>query len=176
MFLAKKRGTPSQKRGISTDKVCLITGIERDGDCFMRVLNMGRPSIEDIKDYGQHIVQKNISVGRWPAKLQRAEYEKQCTIKQMKDRKQYDAVNHLNHVNSLHSRIKAQYKRDRSVASKYINRYAALFRIQELYRKINGQEMITSLLMKLRHCIQHSSSGRYEMKVFECNLRIQITN
>lgn len=58
MFLAKKRGTPSQKRGISTDKVCLITGIERDGDCFMRVLNMGRPSIEDIKDYGQHIVQK----------------------------------------------------------------------------------------------------------------------
>ena len=77
--------------------------------------------------------------------------EKQCTIKQMKDRKQYDAVNHLNHVNSLHSRIKAQYKRYRSVASKYINRYAALFRIQELYRKINGQEMITSLLMKLRH-------------------------
>ena len=53
--------------------------------------------------------------------------------------------------NSLHSRIKAQYKRYRSVASKYINRYAALFRIQELYRKINGQEMITSLLMKLRH-------------------------
>lgn len=31
----KKRGTPFQKRGISTDKVCLITGIERDGDCFM---------------------------------------------------------------------------------------------------------------------------------------------
>ena len=46
--------------------------------------------------------------------------EKQCAIKQMKDRKQYDAVKHLNHVNSLHSRIKAQYKRYRSVASKYI--------------------------------------------------------
>ena len=69
----------------------------------------------------------------------------------MKDRKQYDAVNHLNHVNSLHSRIEAQYERYRSVASKYINRYAALFRIQELYRKINVQEMIMSLLMKLRH-------------------------
>lgn len=147
----KKRGTPSQKRGISTDKVCLITGIERDGDCFMRALNMGRPSIEDIKGYGQHIVQKTYL---WTDGLQSYSVlstEKQCTIKQMKDRKQYDAVNHLNHVNSLHSRIKAQYKRYRSVASKYINRYAALFRIQELYRKINGQEMITSLLMKLRH-------------------------
>lgn len=147
----KKRGTPSQKRGISTDKVYLITGIERDGDCFMRALNMGRPSIEDIKDYGQHIVQKTYL---WADGLQSYSVlstEKQCTIKLMKDRKQYDAVNHLNYVNSLHSRIKAQYKRYRSVASKYINRYAALFRIQELYRKINGQEMITSLLMKLRH-------------------------
>ena len=101
----------------------------------MRALNMGRPSIEDIKDYDQHIVQKTYL---WTDGLQSYSVlstEKQCTIKQMKDRKQYDAVNHLNHVNSLHSRIKAQYKRYRSVASKYINRYAALFRIQELYRK-----------------------------------------
>ena len=112
----------------------------------MRALNMGRPSIEDIKDYSQHIAQNTYL---WTDGLQSYSVlstEKQCTIKQMKDRKQYDAVNHLNHVNSLHSRIKAQYKRYRSVA-----RYAALFRIQELYRKINGQEMITSLLMKLRH-------------------------
>ena len=74
----------------------------------MRALNMGRPSIEDIKDYGQHIVQKTYL---WTDGLQSYSVlstEKQCTIKQMKDRKQYDAVNHLNHVNSLHSRIKAQ--------------------------------------------------------------------
>ena len=48
----KKRGIPSQKRGISADKVCPITGIERDGDCFKRAMNMGRPSTEDIKGYG----------------------------------------------------------------------------------------------------------------------------
>ena len=51
----KKRGTPSQKRGISTDKVCLITGIERDGSCFMLALNMEHPSIEDIKSYSQYV-------------------------------------------------------------------------------------------------------------------------
>ena len=53
-----KMVTPSQNRGISTDKVCLITGIERDGDYFMRALNMGPPSTEDIKGYSQHIAQK----------------------------------------------------------------------------------------------------------------------
>ena len=115
----------------------------------MHALNMDRPSIEDIKDYSQHIVQNTYL---WTDGLQSYSVlstEKQCTIKQMKDRKQYDAVNHLNHMNSLHSRIEAQYERYRSVASKYINRYAALFRIQELYRKINVQEMITSLLLKM---------------------------
>ena len=97
----------------------------------MRALNMGRPSIEDIKGYSQHIAQKTYI---WTDGLQSYSVlstEKQCTIKQMKDRK--------------------QYKRYRSAVSKYINRYAALFRKQELYRKINVQEMITSLLMKLRH-------------------------
>ena len=97
----------------------------------MSALNMGRPSIEDIKDYSQHIAQNTYL---WTDGLQSysaLSTDKQCTIKQMKDRK--------------------QYKRYRSAASKYINRYAALFRIQELYRKINVQEMITSLLMKLRH-------------------------
>ena len=95
----------------------------------MRALNMGRPSIEDIKDYSQHIAQNTYL---WTDGLQSYSVlstEKQCTIKQMKDRKQYDTVNHLNHVNSLHSRIEAQYERYRSVASKYINRYAALFRM-----------------------------------------------
>ena len=90
--------------------------------------------------------------------------EKQCAIKQMKDRKQYDAVKHLNHVNSLHSRIEAQYERYRSAVNKYINCYAALFRIQELYRKTNGQKMITSLLMKLSHSIKQFSFGRCGMK------------
>lgn len=54
----KKRGMPSQKREIYTDKACLITGLERDGNCFIRALNMKRPSTEDIKGYSKHIAQK----------------------------------------------------------------------------------------------------------------------
>ena len=64
----------------------------------MRALNMGRPSIEDIKGYSQHIAQKTYI---WTDGLQSysaLSTEKQCTIKQMKDRKQYDAVNHLNQL------------------------------------------------------------------------------
>ena len=53
----------------------------------MRALNMGRPSIEDIKDYGQHIVQKTYL---WTDGLQSYSVlstEKQCMMtKQMKDR------------------------------------------------------------------------------------------
>ena len=116
----------------------------------MCALNMGRTSIEDIKDYSQHIAQNTYL---WTDGLQSYSVlgtEKQCTIKQRKDRKQYDAVNHLNHVNSLHSRIEAQYERYRSVASKYITLCSTVPDTRAV-SKINGQEMIMSLLMKLRY-------------------------
>ena len=41
----------------------------------------------------------------------------------------YDRLYHLNTVNSLHSRIKAMFRQLRGVASKYLNRYLALFTI-----------------------------------------------
>ena len=49
----------------------------------MRALNMGRPSIEDIKGYSQHIAQNTYL---WTDGLQSysaLSTEKQCTIKQM---------------------------------------------------------------------------------------------
>jgi hypothetical protein len=44
--------------------------------------------------------------------------------------KDYDRVNHLNNVNSFHSLIERWYKKMGGVASKYINRYAALFNVR----------------------------------------------
>ncbi|MDX9825520.1 MAG: hypothetical protein RBU26_11340 [Sphaerochaeta sp.] len=44
--------------------------------------------------------------------------------------KDYDRVNHLNNVNSFHSLIERWYKKMGGVASKYINRHAALFNVR----------------------------------------------
>jgi hypothetical protein len=36
----KKRGTPSTKRGISHDQVCLLSGVQRGGGSYLRSFNM----------------------------------------------------------------------------------------------------------------------------------------
>lgn len=53
--------------------------------------------------------------------------EKNCSNKMLESYQEYDAVNHLNNVNSFHSQIQEQYRDYRGVSSKYINRYDALF-------------------------------------------------
>jgi hypothetical protein len=63
--------------------------------------------------------------------------------------KDYDRVNHLNNVNSFHSLIERWYKKMGGVASKYINRYAALFNVrlagwtQARLRGIKGNSFVT---------------------------------
>ena len=41
----KKRGTPSSKRGISNDQVCLLAGVQRGGGSYLRSFNMARPCL-----------------------------------------------------------------------------------------------------------------------------------
>lgn len=55
---------------------------------------------------------------------------------------EYDKVNHLNTVNSFHSYIEKWYVRMRGVATKYINRYAALFNVRWLCRGMDGSESL----------------------------------
>jgi hypothetical protein len=63
--------------------------------------------------------------------------------------KDYDRVNHLNNVNSFHGLIERWYKKMCGVASKYINRYAALFNVrlagwtQARLRGIKGNSFVT---------------------------------
>ncbi|MEF2608790.1 MAG: hypothetical protein U0M88_04055, partial [Faecalicoccus sp.] len=62
----------------------------------------------------------------------------------------YDAVNHLNNVNSFHSMIKEQYRFYRGVSSKYINRYNALFTLQKEYQGMDSQEFLLLIMKRLR--------------------------
>ena len=51
----------------------------------------------------------------------------QCKKVELKGHDSYDQVYHLNTVNNQHSRIKEMFRQFRGVASKYLNRYLALF-------------------------------------------------
>ena len=52
---------------------------------------------------------------------------KKCKVVHLKGHQSYNQVEHLNVVNHIHSVIKNKLAQYRGVATKYINRYTALF-------------------------------------------------
>lgn len=42
----KKRGTCASRAGLSDEKVCIITAVQRLGKCIARSLNVSKPSIK----------------------------------------------------------------------------------------------------------------------------------
>lgn len=123
----RKRGEAASKRGISNEKVCIITAVQRLGKAVARTFNMAKPTSEDCLKFGQHIEENSYAWTDGLESYTRMLQEKQCKRTILKSYKEYDTVNHLNHVNSFHNEIEKQYEIYRGVASKYINRYNALF-------------------------------------------------
>ena len=63
---------------------------------------------------------------------------------------EYDAVNHLNNVDSFHSMIKEQYRFYRRVSSKYIYSIFGLFRLQKEYQGMDLQEFLLLIMKRWR--------------------------
>ena len=146
----KKRGEPASKRGISDEQVCLLTGVERLGQSILNALNLAKPSSQDILKMKDHIQNHSFIWTDGLSSYNELIEEKQCDHKIVKTKDDYDRVNHLNNVNSFHQKIEAQYKRYKGVASKYINRYAALFTMQRECRDMDSMETLIYIKRKLK--------------------------
>jgi len=103
---------------------------------------MGRPTSDDIMNLADHIKEMTyIWTDNHAAynKLVKSLNSKRVILSTHED---YDSVNHLNNVNSFHSRIKQWYAHMRGVATKYINRYAVLYNVRHLLRNMSGTESL----------------------------------
>ena len=146
----KKRGTPSSKRGISNDQICLLTGVQRGGSSYFRSFNMGRPSADEVMNLLPHIEQKTYIWTDACASYNRLIKELGSDSKVVSNKKDYDKVNHLNNVNSFHSMVERWYRDMSGVASKYINRYAALFNLRYQIGKMDPSEALLFVRSRLR--------------------------
>lgn len=146
----KKRGTPAEKRGLSDEQVCLLSAVERQGLSVLRSYNLAKPGSEDVLHLAKNIQKHSYIWTDGLASYHHLIEEKECRHKIVKDYKEYDQVNHLNEVNSFHERIEMQYRRYRGVATKYINRYAALFNMQRECRDMDQTECLLYIRKRLR--------------------------
>lgn len=140
---ARKHGAKAQKRGISNEYVCICTGIERKGDAYAATANRAKPDAEELAGlFKEHIASKTLVLCDGLKSYRNLSEVTGCTVKDCHGLPEEEkSFFNLNTVNGFHSYIKQLYHFYRGVATKYLNRYNALFaaaytNVEELIRRL----------------------------------------
>ena len=124
---ARKHGAKAQKRGISSEYICICTGIERKGSAFAASVNRARPSIDELKEvFTGHIADETLVLCDGLHGYSSLEELAKCSVKDVSSEPE-DRFYNLNTVNGYHSFIKKRYNFYKGVATKFLNRYNVLF-------------------------------------------------
>lgn len=140
----RKHGSKAEKRGISSEYVCICTGIRRRGEAMAATVNRAKPGAVDLlRIFEGHIADGTLALCDGLRSYHAFPGIADCTVKDCSDSsKEESCFYNLNTVNGFHSYIKRRYVFYRGVASKYINRYNALF--GTAYR--NAESIINRLM------------------------------
>lgn len=126
---ARKHGAKAAKRGISNEYIAICTGIQRGGSAIAATVNRAKPSNEELAGiFRGHIGEDTLVLTDGLRSYNVLETLVNCTVVDV-NHEESRGMFHLNTVNSLHSYIKETYEHYRGVATKYINRYNALFSV-----------------------------------------------
>ena len=152
---ARKRGEPSHFRGISHEQVCIVTTTDRNAHEIFKAVGFGKPTKESINEtFQKHIIKKSVIYS--DGAFSYDELSKNCESKlvQLYDFASYNTVEHLNTVNSIHAVIKNSFRFYRGIATKYINRYMALFVFRRRFSDMDNNEMAELLIRSIKkyHC------------------------
>ena len=107
--------------------MCIITEIKRFGYTIARRLNYDKPASIDLLRFGECLESKSFVILDGSNIYNELLISKNCTKKVLIGHESYDKFNHLNTVNSFHKLIEERLQKYKGVASKYRNRYNALF-------------------------------------------------
>lgn len=128
---ARKHGAKTQKRWISNEYLCINTSISRDGGVVIKTVNRAKPDGMELRVvYNGHLQDCVLALCDGLRSYHALKDIADCSVKDVSSVPQDEkAFYNLNTVNNLHSFIKNRYVFYRGVATKYLNRYNALFTV-----------------------------------------------
>ena len=154
----RRHGAKAERPGISSEYICICTGIQRQGEPFAMTVNRAKPSTSELnKVFDGHIDSGALILCDGLRGYQSLNLLTDCAVVDVHsaDYAQRSFYN-LNTANRFHCFIKEQYRKYRGVATKYLNRYNNLFCV--MFR--NPEHMISLLTERLlrcgRQCFYHS--------------------
>lgn len=128
---------------------------------------MGKPSSEDMECLGPHIAKGTYMFTDGSTAYEQMLKENRCPFKELKSTASYDAVNHLNNANSLHSKIKGWLYKCRNVSTIYTNRYNALFSLRHKYSGEDIGDVLISIKRKLHQKVQYFYRREMQKHIFD---------
>ena len=128
-------GAKASSRGISNEQIAICVGIQRDGKAIAATVNRAKPSKEELSlMFADHLNESTLILTDGLRSYSTFDGFKDCSV--VDATRTNGSFFNLNTVNGMHSFIKETYNHYRGVATKYINRYNALFSL--VYRCADG--------------------------------------
>lgn len=145
----RKHGAKAQKRGISSEYICINTGVQRDGGAVAEAINRAKPNGTELRNvYSDHLKDGVLLLCDGLKSYSALRGLADCTVKDINTADETEkGFYHLNTVNNFHSLIKDRYVFYRGVATKYLNRYNAMFAL--VWRR--REALTAGLCAKLFH-------------------------
>lgn len=141
----RKHGAVAQKRGLSNEYICISTGVQRDGAAYSQTVTRSSPETDDLTNvFKEHIGSETLIVCDG-AKSYNAFGERVGSTVLNVTEENRGGFSHINTVNGFHSFIKDRYNDYRGVATKYLNRYNALF--SKVFR--SGSDIVDKIYVTL---------------------------
>lgn len=164
---ARKHGAKAQKRGISSEYVCICTGIQRKGEAYAATINRAKPDAAELADlFTGHIAHGTLVLCDGLKSYHSLAMSTGCTVKdchKLLEEEKY--FFNLNTVNGFHSFIKRRYDFYRGVATKYLNRYNTMFAASYNNAADLAEKLCHTLLNVGSADHYHSSKDVQEMRL-----------
>ena len=122
----RKHGAVAEKPGVSNEYICICAGIQRDGGAVSSAVNRATAGKEDIKQvFGERVSSKTLIISDGAKSYGTLKDNGCCEV--LNASEEDDSFFHINTVNGYHSFIKSRNLNARGFATKFLNRYNALF-------------------------------------------------
>jgi len=131
----RKHGAVATRPGVSHEYICVCAGIERDGRAIATSVNRATAGKDDIEQvFGRHVGNTTVILSDGAKGYNVLEETGLCSVLNAKNEitNKSDNFYNINTVNGFHSFIKERNRCARGFATKYLNRYNALF--SKIYR------------------------------------------
>lgn len=158
---SRKRGGEVKKRGISSEQVCVATAIDRNGNLVLELLCKGRMTTDDLMRLFEDRLDKETTLCTNIHKSYMGFASRMgVDHKQIPRGKHMLGIYHIQHINSLHERLKDFTDHFRVISTKYLANYLYWFKWLQYFKHeketVKGQSIFL-----------HSAATNIEMTLYD---------